>query len=531
MLQIYDRVLGSGSQETLAALFILMTCLFALYGGLEYARGRVMARVGSRFQSDMNAQAFRAVIKRATLGGAAKSSADPLQSLEAIAAFLGSPVLLSLFDVLWVPAFLAVIFVFHPDLGWLAFIGGAILIIVALLNQIITRTKALETIRFSTSAAQFSRSCEAGSDYLWAQGMTGTMARRWCDLHNQVATFSAGASDWTSAFSSFSKAFRFFLQSSMLALGAWLVLKNELTAGAMIAASILLGRALAPVEQVINMWPVVQRAQSGWRDLQECLGAVENKGKKTDLPAPKAELSVNNITVVTQPDSPPILRGVGFRLSPGQALGIIGKSGSGKTTLARVLAGIVCPNGGEVRIGGATLDQYVPENLGKHLGYLPQDVVFFNGTIAENIAQMSLNPDAEKVVAAANMAHVHDVILGLENGYDTYLIPPFLPLSGGQKQRLALARALFGSPAILVLDEPNSALDAEGSEALNAVILDMKAAGKAIVIMTHRPLAISNCDHLLILERGRVAASGPRDEIIKSMLRNAGDVHHIVHGA
>jgi ABC-type protease/lipase transport system fused ATPase/permease subunit len=317
----------------------------------------------------------------------------------------------------------------------------------------------------------------------------------------------------------------------MLALGAWLVLRGEITGGAMIAASILLGRALSPVETAISQWSVIQRGVTSWRALAALLTSTPAPPTPTLLPRPDARLEVTGLGVRFRAGDQPVLQNVGFTVMPGTALGIIGRSGSGKSTLARVVTGLVQPQAGEVRLAGATLTQYGPDELGKYVGYLPQDVRFFDGTIAQNIAHMEPEPDPEKVVDAARKAQVHDIVLRLPDGYDTRITECDSQLSGGQKQRLALARALYKDPVLLVLDEPNSALDADGSEALNAVVAAMKSEGRAVLIMTHRPTAISSCDMLLVLDGGRVAALGPRDEVIRSMLKNAGDVQRVVGGS
>ena len=527
MLQIYDRVLGSRSEETLVALFGLVALLYLFYGLLEFARSRVMARVGARVQSALSGRVMDAVLELSALRPKEAKKVAPVQDLDALRTFFASPVALALMDLPWTPIFLIAIFIFHPILGWLALGGAAILVVTALLNQITTRKKTLAAAQKSAQAARFSRDAENGAEYIWSQGMAGAIRARWEALQADALGESTGAADWSGSFTSFSKATRFFLQSAILAVGAYLVLQNQMTAGAMIAASILLGRALAPVEQSIGSWALVQRARQARTALGTLLEAVPERARQTALPQPEATLSVQNLTVIARRGDPPILRGVSFDLAPGQALGVIGKSGSGKTTLARVLSGTVAPSGGEVRLGGATLDQFGPD-LGKHLGYLPQDVSFFDATVAENIAQMATDPDPQKVVAAAQKARVHDVVLKLPKGYDAVINGSEARLSGGQMQRLALARALYNDPVLLVLDEPNSALDAEGSDALNKVVLDMKAAGKAVIIMTHRPTAISCCDTLLVLDNGARAAFGPRDEIIRSMMKNAGDVQKVV---
>ena len=528
MLQVYDRVLGSRSVETLVALFALVAVLYFFYWLLEYARGRVMARAGARLQSAMNTPVFNAILERAALRrGTTRGS---LQDLEAVRNLFSSPVLLALFDLPWTPVFLVAIFIFHPLLGWLAVAGGGLLIVVAILNQLLTTRKTAEGARLSMAANQFSRQAEEGGDVIRAQGMGRAMTNRWLRLNEQAAEQSLRANDWTGSFTSFTKAFRFFLQSAMLAVGAWLVLQTEITAGAMIAASILLGRALAPVELGISQWSLVQRARFGWRDLKTLLAEIPERAAPTELPAPAARLSVASVSVVIRRGEKPVLNAVSLDVAPGEALGVIGRSGSGKTTLARVITGLIQPVAGEVRLAGATLDQYGPERLGHYLGYLPQEVRLFDGTVAENIAQMEPSPDAGKVVAAAQKAHVHDIVLKLPEGYDTRIGVADAQLSGGQKQRLALARALYKDPVLLVLDEPNSALDAEGSEALNTLVKAMKADGRGVLIMTHRPTAISACDNLLVLENGKVAGYGPRDEIIKSMMKNASDVQRVVGG-
>lgn len=526
MLQVYDRVLGSRSEETLVALTFLIASLYFFLWLLEFARGRVMSRVGARFQSAMNARVFGAVLERAALRHGQRDMGR-LQDLEAVRGFFGSPAVLALFDAPWTPVFLIAIFIFHPMLGWLAVLGGGLLIAVTLVNQVLTRSKSMQANELALEAALFARQAEIGADMIWAQGMGRSMTDRWMASQDGAVEQSTIASDITGTFTSFTRAFRLFLQSAMLALGAWLVLQGELTAGAMIAASILLGRALAPVETAMSQWPSVQRARAAWRDLDALLTEIPIRKTPAALPHPIARLEVTKLSVQIARGETPVLRNVGLELSPGEAIGVIGRSGSGKSTLARVLVGLIPATAGEVRIAGATIDQYGPERLGRYVGYLPQDVQLFHGTIAENIAQMDCIPDQQKVIAAAHKASVHDVILRLPQGYDTMLGGSDTRLSGGQKQRLGLARALYNDPVLLVLDEPNSALDAEGSEALNVAVASLKAAQRAVVIMTHRPTAISACDKLLVLEGGKPAAYGPRGEIIREMMKNAGDVQRV----
>jgi len=528
MLQIYDRVLGSRAEETLVALFGLVAVLFLFYGLLDFARGRVMARVGARIQSQLDDQAFQAVLARSALVRGQPKGNNAISDVDSINALFTSPMLLALFDMPWTPVFLAAIYIFHPMLGGLALVGGAILIASTLINQVMTRKKTLEAARMNAQAARFANQVEDGGEVVWAQGMGRAMADRWATIRNGALAQNIHSADWTGSFASFSRAFRFFLQSAMLAVGAWLVLQNQITGGAMIAASILLGRALAPIEQGLAQWPVFQRATAGWRSLSETLSTPLGEDPATELPPPAANIAATQITMIPHPGADPVLNGVSLSVAPGQALGVIGKSGSGKSTLARVLVGLIRPNAGEVRIGGATLDQYSATRLGKFVGYLPQSVQLFDGTVSENIAHMALDPDPAQVIAAAKKARVHDIILKLPNGYDTPIGPANAALSGGQLQRVALARALYGDPVALILDEPNSALDAEGSEALNAAITQMKADGKAVIIMTHRPTAISACDNLVVLDNGKVVAAGERDEVIRAIMKNAGDVQRVV---
>lgn len=529
MLQIYDRVLASRSGETLTALFALVTLLYLLLWLLDFARGRVMARVGTRLEAALAERTFRAVQRRAVLGRGPRSGA--VSDLETLRAFFAAPVLTALFDIPWTLLFMAAIFVFHPLLGWLALGGGGALIAVTAFNHVTTAGRAAVAAGQAREAAEFASDAERGAGLLQAQGMVGPVSRRWQRMQLDAAGLTTRLADRTGGLTSLTRAIRLFLQSAMLALGAWLVLEGELTAGAMIAASILLGRALAPVEIALGQWPFIQRALSAWAGLAQLFRAFPDNGTRTALPRPEARLEVRDLATMPRRHGPPLLRNVSLTVRPGEALGVIGRSGAGKTTLARALVGLVQPAAGEVRLGGATLGQYGNLQLGQVIGYLPQEVFFFPGSVAENIARMAPDPDPVRVVDAARRAGVHDVVLRLPQGYDTRIEGDGTPLSGGERQRLGLARALFGNPVLLVLDEPNSALDADGSWALNAAVAAQKAAGGAVVVMTHRPTAIAACDRLLVLEAGRVAAVGPRDDIVRSMMRNAGDVQRVLQEA
>ncbi len=519
MLQVYDRVLGSRSVETLIGLSVLVLFLYGTMGVLDYARSRIMARVGAKFQARLDRRVFDAVIRKSAVAPDEKTQTG-LRDLESVQRLMTSPALMALFDIPWTPLFLIGIFIFHPWLGYLAIAGGLVLIVVTILNQLYTRIPVGRANMANVASEAISEQIRGESEMVQAMGMRDAAFDRWQAARSQSLTGQVAASDLAGTFSTITKTFRLLLQSAMLGLGALLVLKGELTPGAMIAGSILMGRALAPIELAIGQWAVVQRAMKGWQNLSELLGEVPAEQPKTALPTPKALLEVQQCTVVPPGESQASLRMVSFTLQPGQALGVIGPSGAGKSTLARALTGVWRCAGGKIRLDGASLDQYEPNVLGQHIGYLPQRVQLFDGTIAENIAKLSAQPDAAAVVDAAKKAAAHDMILKLPEGYDTRVSANGGRLSGGQIQRIGLARAMYGDPQILVLDEPNSNLDNEGSMALNQAIRAMKSQGKSALIMAHRPAAIQECDMLLMLEGGARVAFGPKDEVLREVVKN-----------
>ncbi|MCA8882962.1 MAG: type I secretion system permease/ATPase [Rhodobacteraceae bacterium] len=523
MLQVYDRVLGSRSEATLVALAVLVAFLYANMGVLDYVRGRVLTRIGARFQAKLDKRVFSAAIEDAAKSDKGAAAAG-VRDLETVQRFLASPVLSSIFDLPFTPVFLAGIFIFHPWLGYLAIAGGCILVLITFLNQAQTRRPVVESHVASAEADRMSERLKSEAEMVQSLGMRGAAFTRWQRLRNQSLGLAVRASDAQGSYTAATKTFRLFLQSAMLGLGAYLVLQNEVTSGAMIASSILMGRALAPIEMAVGQWSLVQSASRAWNNLARLLTDVPPRRPRTTLPRPRAHLEVSQATVLPPGQQHATLRMVSFRLDPGQAMGVIGPSGAGKSTLAKVLTGAWTPAGGTVRLDGATLDQYEPDALGRYVGYLPQKVQLFDGTVAENIAR--LEPDAKDadIVTAAKQAAAHEMILNLPNGYDTRLSMDGGHLSGGQIQRVGLARALYGGPVILVLDEPNSNLDNEGSIALNDAIRRMKNEGKAVLIMAHRPAAIQECDVLLVLDGGVVRATGPRDEVLRKMVRNAKDI-------
>ena len=524
MLQVYDRVLGSRSEATLVALSVLVAFLFLAMGVLDHARGRLMARIGARMQDRLDRRVFSAALRRLTLQPGDPVGLAAQRDLESVQRLWTSPVLLAIFDIPWTPFFIAAIFVFHPWLGWLAVGGGVFLVIVTLLNQRMTTGPVQRTTSATMRAEMMSDGIKQESELVQALGMTEAAFDRWQKARSVALAQSIAAADLASSFGAVSKTFRMFLQSAMLGLGAYLVLQGQLTAGAMIAGSILMGRALAPIEQAVGQWAVVTRAQEGRARLAELLTRQPVEPARTALPRPRAIIEAQNLTVVPPGDTQAVLRMVSFRLEPGQALGIIGPSGAGKSTLARAITGVWRPAGGKVRLDGASLDQYDPDVLGSYIGYLPQRITLFEGTIAENIARLQSAPDPVKVVAAARKAAAHDMIIKLPDGYDTRVAALGGRLSGGQVQRIGLARALFDNPVLLVLDEPNSNLDNDGSTALNLAIRAHKDGGGAVMIMAHRPAAIQECDTLLVLEDGTRRAFGPRDQVLRDMVKNHGEI-------
>lgn len=519
MLQVYDRVLGGRSEATLVALTLLVVFLYTLMGILDYARGRLLARIGARFQASLDRRVFDAMIRRSAV------AKDPvaqtgLSDLESVQRLISSPVVGAAFDLPWSPVFLAGIALFHPWLGILALVGGAVLVAIALLNQVFSKNPMQKATVSGHKANLMSEEIRNEAEMIQSMGMRQSAFLRWQKGRNEALNDSVAASDTSGGFTVLTKSLRLFLQSAMLGLGAYLVLNANLSPGAMIAASILMGRALAPIELALGQWALVQRAIKGWHNLAELLAKVRPEQERTALPQPKAVLDVQNLVVVAPGEKTPQLRNVSFRLRPGQALGIIGPSGSGKSTLAKALTGAWKPANGTVRLDGASIDQYDPDVLGRHIGYLPQRVQLFEGTIAQNIARLSTEPDAEKVVRAAQKAAAHDLIVKFPDGYDTQVSPGGGRLSGGQMQRIALARALYDDPVIVILDEPNSNLDNEGSVALNKAIKQLKSEGKSVMIMAHRPAAIQECEMLLVIDQGVQTAFGPKDKVLQEMVTN-----------
>ncbi len=528
MMNVYDRVLGSRSLETLIALSVLVTFLYVTMSVLDIVRGRIMGRIGARFQARLDERVFSASIRGASLGKAMRETQTGLRDLESVQRLITSPALMAAFDLPFSPIFFAGIFVFHAWMGYMSLASAVVLIILAVANQMLSK-RPLENANAATMQSEMTgNQIRQEAELVQALGMRGAAFTRWQFARTRSLDATIGAADVGGSFNAIIKGFRLFVQSAMLGLGAYLVLQNEMSSGAMIAGSILLGRALSPIESIVGQWAMFQRAREGWTNLSVLLSEIPVEPKRMSLPVPRAQLDADQVTVIPPGEQQAALRMISFSVGPGQACGVIGTSGAGKSTLARALTGHWRPAGGKIRLDGAALDQYDPDVLGQHIGYLPQRVTLFDGTIKDNIARLSANPDEAAVVRAAKRAAAHEMILKLPDGYDTRVTSAGGRLSGGQIQRIGLARAMYGDPVVLVLDEPNSNLDNDGSNALNEAIRSMKAEGKCVLIMAHRPSAIQECDVLLMIENGMVKAFGPKEEVLRKMVANRQEITQAV---
>ena len=525
MLQVYDRVLTSRSLATLVAFIAIVTFLFLMLGVLDHARGRVLARAGARLQARLDSRVLRAILSRSASPAERSRPATGLRDLESIQRFASSSGPFAFFDAPWTPVFLFALFMFHWMLGLLAVGSGCLLLLLALLNQKGTANLQEEAREATARAGYFIEQMRAGGETVQGLGMHDAVVARSGALRDTVLDKTLASSDRGGFFNVTSKTLRLYLQSMMLGLGAVLVIFGEITPGVMIAASILLGRALAPIDQAVGQWPLLQRTLAGYRSLAALLTETPPERARTALPAPRAILEAQGLMVAAPGARHAAVRGASIRLEPGQAAGIAGPSASGKSTFARALAGVWRPMGGSVRLDGAELEQYGAD-LGRHIGYLPQEVVLFDGTVAENIARLSPDADDGAIVEAATRTGAHEMILGLPDGYDFQVSAGGAALSGGQRQRIALARAFYGSPVVVVMDEPDSNLDAEGTMALSRAVEEHKKRGGAAVIVAHRHGAFAQCDTVFLMEGGRPmpATSGRAAAPVRS-LQSAGDRH------
>ena len=510
MLQLYDRVLASRSEATLVALAGMAAFLFLVMGLLDHARARVLARVGARFQKRLDARVLGAILDRAGRDPRDRSQpATGLRDLEAMQRFASGSAPFAFFDAPWTPAFLAMLFLFHPYLGILAVASGVLLLALTLVNQSRTSALSAEAGAAGEEAVHIADRFRAGAETVRGLGMADAALARTAAARDRALQATIAASDLGGAFSATARTLRLFLQSAMLGLGAWLAIRGEVTPGVMIAASILLGRALAPVDQAVAQWPVLQRTLEARRSLSRLLAGTPPAPEPMALPAARSLLEARGLTVVPPGGKRPTVVDASLRLEPGRALGITGPSGSGKSTLARALAGVWAPARGAVRLDEASLDQYGDAARAFHIGWLPQEIVLFDGTVAENIARFRPTLDAEAVVQAAQLAGAHRMILGLPGGYGFRVASGGAMLSGGQRQRIGLARAFFDDPAVVILDEPDAHLDREGAAALNGALRALKERDGAAIVVAHRQGAFAECDLVLEMQGGRLAAARP----------------------
>jgi PrtD family type I secretion system ABC transporter len=520
MLQVYDRVLTSGSVPTLVALTGIVIALYAYYGFLEYLRARILVRIGRRVEERLRDRVFDSMAEHALrrtqgIGG------QPINDLATIRQFLSGQGPFAFLDMPWVPIYLLVIFLMHWLLGVAAVLAAIVIFILAIWSEKATRGPLAEANAAIVKSSIMTDESRRNSEALHSLGMRGAIRKKWSDTQQLALDHQTAANDVGGSLSAASRVLRLMVQSGILALGAYLALQHEISAGAMIAASIIMGRALAPVEQAVASWQQFLGFRKAIERLGNILASVPAVANRMKLPAPTGKLEVENLIVQMPGTEKPVLHGITFTVEPGKGIGVIGPTGAGKSTLARALVGVMPITRGTVRLDGATHDQRDIDEAGKLIGYLPQDIQLFDGTAAQNIARFDVNADPAKIVHAAQLANVHDLIMRLPQGYDTPLGENGARLSAGQRQRVALARCLFGDPVLFVLDEPNSNLDAEGEAALDRAIRVSMERGASVVVIAHRPSALASIQQILVLSEGRTVALGPRDDILKRVLNRS----------
>lgn len=519
MLQVYDRVLTTQSLDTLIMLTLVVVFLFMVMGGLELVRSRMLVRIGNRLDTTINQRLYSAMFRRSIMAPGSQS-AQPLNDLTSLRQFLTGNGLFAFFDAPWVPVYLGILFIFHPWLGVFATCAGIILFALAVANEKSTKTLLAEANSEQIQAQNLANSNLRNAEVLHAMGMLPGIMGRWSKRHHEFLAKQSQASDRAGALTNTSKVMRLLFQSLILGLGALLVLKGEMTPGMMIAGSILMGRALAPIDQMIGGWKGFVSARGAYSRLNELLTQIPDEERHMSLPSPQGIVDVENVAAAPPGTRMATIRGINFSVAKGEHVGIIGPSAAGKSTLARVLLGIWPTQIGDVRLDGGAINQYNRDELGPHIGYLPQDIELFDGTISENIARFGeINP--EKVVVAAKKAGVHEMVLELSNGYDTVIGSNSGALSGGQRQRLGLARALYGNPVLVVLDEPNANLDEAGERALGQSIAQLKAEGTTLFVISHRTSVLKNMDKLLVMKEGQVSMFGPRDQVLAQFAKKS----------
>jgi ATP-binding cassette, subfamily C, bacterial EexD len=511
MLQVYDRVITTRSQETLLMLTLVILFLFIVMGGLELVRSRILVRVGNRLDMQISQRLYGAMFKK-SVAMPGKASAQPLNDLSSLRQFLTGNGLFAFFDAPWIPVYLGVLFLFHPWFGYFALAAGVVLFLLALLNERSTKDLLAEANSEHVQSQDLANSNLRNAEVLHAMGMLPGIMGRWAAKHYEYLVHQSQASDRAGALTNLSKTLRLFFQSMILGLGAYLVLEGSLTPGMMIAGSIIMGRALAPIDQMIGGWKGFVGARTAHGRLNELLTLIPADPQHMPLPAPSGRLALESVSAAPPGERFVTLRGIDMTVDKGEHIGIVGPSAAGKSSLARVILGIWPAQVGHVRLDGADISQWSREALGPYLGYLPQDIELFDGTISENIARFG-DVDPEKVVKAARKAGVHDMILRQPNGYDTYLSGGGGALSCGQRQRIGLARALYGDPVLIVLDEPNANLDDAGEHALAECMQRLKEDGTTVFVISHRPAILKRVDRILVLKEGQISLFAPPGDI------------------
>ncbi|RTL55343.1 MAG: type I secretion system permease/ATPase [Bradyrhizobiaceae bacterium] len=519
MLEVYDRVLPSRSVPTLVGLIVLAGGLYIAQGILDLIRGRILSRIGATLDEMLSQRVYDIVVRLPLRAGNRGEGLQPLRDLDNVRGFLSGAGPGALFDLPWLPLYLVICFLFHPLIGLTALIGAMLLVSLTVLTEYLTLSPAKRSTTLAARRQNLALASRRNAEVLVAMGMAGRVGQTWERSNRDYLASNQRASDVAGGLGAVAKVMRMMLQSAVLGVGAWLVINQQATAGIIIAGSILSARALAPVDLAIAHWKNFVTARQSWQRLNKLLASLPRQTLPTLLEQPRSAVSVENLTVHPPGDQKLVVMDVSFKLEAGQGLGVIGPSGSGKSSLVRALVGVWQPFRGHVRLDGAALDQWSPEILGQHIGYLPQDVELFGGTIAQNIARFEENAESEAIIAAARAAGVHDLIVTMRDGYDTYIGDHGSVLSAGQAQRIALARALYRDPFLIVLDEPNSNLDSEGDEALTRAIRATRARGGIVIVVAHRPIGIEAVDHVLVLKNGRVQAFGAKETVLGQVLQ------------
>ncbi|KFE43837.1 type I secretion system permease/ATPase [Pseudomonas syringae] len=520
MLQVYGRVVTSGSLSTLTMLTIIMVVLTITTGLLEWIRSRIMVRVSTKLDVILSRDVYRASFKQALATGGMNASAQPLSDLTSLRQFLTGNGVFAFFDAPWLPIYVAVMFMFHPWYGWMAIGCAIVLICLAYANEKVTGKAIADANRENIAASLYTTKNLRNAEVIESMGMLNSLINRWSLRQKKVLLLQSVASDNGGVVTSMSKTFRVMVQSLILGLGAYLAVNHEISPGLVIAGSVLLGRALAPIDLIIGSWKGFIAARGQYSRLNEILSKLQSEPVRMALPAPEGNITVENMIVGAPGSRSAIIKGISFAVQAGTVVGVIGPSASGKSTLARALLGIWPPQHGSVRLDGADISNWDKAELGPYIGYLPQDIELFEGTISENIARFG-EVDAELVVQAAKVAGVHEMILLLPDGYDTVIGSDGVNLSGGQRQRIGLARAIYGTPRLIILDEPNSNLDEVGERALSYALEYLKATGATIFVITHRTNILSQLDRLLVMKDGLLSMYGPSEQVIAELSAKA----------